>query len=31
MTQFAQRFGFNLADTFTGNRERLSDIFQRML
>jgi hypothetical protein len=31
MTQFAQRLGFDLADAFAGDRERLADFFQRVL
>src|SRR5579862_746932 len=31
MTQLAQRFGFDLADTFAGDREALPDFFQRVL
>src|SRR5664280_1014911 len=31
MTQFAQRLRFDLPDTLTGNGERLSDFFERVL
>src|SRR5215831_6356661 len=31
MTQLAQRLGFDLADTLAGYRERLADLFERML
>ena len=31
MTQFAQRLGFNLSDTFASNLEILTDLFKGMV
>ncbi len=31
MLQFAERLGFDLADSFAGHRELLADFFQRVI